>query len=221
MQQKTTEAISETSCELSQQRLSQLWLEEAVSSTPVGLFRILLGMCLYNFAVNDALGIIGGAARSAVVVPYFGMSLLRPAPLGYALDLLVCFALKMSATLLAVGLWTATATAVALSAFFYLVTLDATNYSNHHLLYVLALIILLYTNSSAHSLSIEGLLYARYRKLSRSTLPRWHLYALRMIFLQPHFWGVVNKFTFDGLIRSQPVRSGIDSLAGGRPSWGG
>eukprot|EP00854_Cymbomonas_tetramitiformis_P017928 gene17928-21351_t len=124
----------------------------------------------------------------------------------------VALVLKVAVVLVTIGLCTSSALFVMLVSLFYTVTQDATTYNNHYVLYVLVSLVLLWIGSSGHSLSVDGALGAYFRKRMRNEVPRWHIIALRFTFVQPYFWGAVNKASYDWLIRAQPIMGGINRM---------
>lgn len=177
------------------------WLEVPVHSSTIAIFRMLYALCVlaqlgkWRYMFHEF-------NMSYVVLPYAGNGWVRPvSPAAGDWLLGTC---AFAAILQLIGLATVVATPLMWFTFSWLFHICESNHNNHYLL----MCHLLFVGSFigwGRWMSLDQLILWRIGKRRDPRVPRWHMYAMRLMFSIPYFYGAIAKMNYDWLFRAQPL----------------
>ena len=174
-------------------------LSKQVSSSLLGLFRIVFGGCLvYEIFYYFNIGVIAKGLKAPVVLfPYEGFEWITLLP-GKAPELLLFLSL-IAAFCIMLGIIYKYAITFFFFTFTYFFMLDKGFYNNHLYLFILLCGLMIFMPAdSAYSLA---------KKNKRTTVPYWTILLLRFQLFVVYFYGGLAKINHDWLILKEPVKS--------------
>lgn len=156
------------------------------------VFGVILALELYKFYF-----LVIGYANVPYHVTYDFFHFVRPVSGTLAKVLYGVFC--VSAILAALGIWFRVTLFVALSGFTYSFLIDKCFYNNHHYLYILIGLLLLFSYAG------KGINVRHPFETAR--IPVRQLWAVRFMVCLVYFYGGINKLNYDWLIHAEPLRS--------------
>jgi len=186
------------------------WLEEPVHSSTIAIFRMLYALCVLA-QLSKWRYMFEEFNTSYVVLPYSGVWFVPPvSPAAGHWILGIC---AFAALLQLIGLATIVATPTMWFTFSWLFHICESNHNNHYLL----MCHLLFVGSFigwGRWMSVDNLVLWKIGKRRDPRVPRWHMYAMRLMFTIPYLYGAIAKMNHDWLFRAQPVKMWFEHRGG-------